>query len=831
MLLANAGSGKTYALTTRIIRLILLGATADRIAALTFTRKSAGEFLDELLKRLAESALDPTKLSELQAAVEYPALSSSKCAEILQHLIENFGQLSLGTIDSFFGRIAKQFPLESGLPEKFAIADNASLASARERVLAISFSKDVKDHYSLEAMVEQCRQISRKRAERNVFGTLLDQVERLHQRFLESPQQCVWGDPARIWRDHPRPFPMATDLQRAIDQFESAALNSRSDFSEEAIDYLKNHLDQLRELQPGQAWSKETQAFIERKLSSEPKNNQVRLTPKKTGWLELTEPVRTTRKQLLDSLYADALTQILDRSQGLYAFVSDFESAYSEIVRDTGLISFADITALLAARAEDICEGEAIDWRNQVAYRIDQRFDHWLLDEFQDTSRIQWTILRAFIEEVLMDASAERSFFYVGDTKQAIYGWRGGEAELFHEIYDYYDSIEEAQPLIESWRSTVPIITLVNQLFGTIPAFAETLGLPEQTSSKWVQSWNSHRVASPMQDRVGYAQWQPIDKDPDADTPVQHTEVLRILLETTPIEHGIDCAILVRKNKDAADLAAFLQSQGIAVSVEGKSNPCTDNLLGSGILALLRATAHPEDRLATAIAQGLPLAESLRIQDFDTFRESALSQISEFGYAKTIQDWLQELALSDGEAFLSERGEAFLSAAENYDNRLTGDLGIDSFIQFIESLEAQESANADTIRIMTIHQSKGLEFEMTIVCGLDQTGAPSTTNELVSGPNPHNPEWALLMPRKDLAEQDPLLRSLNEGLLAEAKTSELCTNYVALTRAKRALYVVSERIEEKSRIKNFGKHLQLALGDKWAKGDPKWFNRNYANGL
>ena len=71
MLLANAGSGKTYALTTRIIRLILLGATADRIAALTFTRKSAGEFLDELLKRLAESALDPTKLSELQAAVEY----------------------------------------------------------------------------------------------------------------------------------------------------------------------------------------------------------------------------------------------------------------------------------------------------------------------------------------------------------------------------------------------------------------------------------------------------------------------------------------------------------------------------------------------------------------------------------------------------------------------------------------------------------------------------------------------------------------------------------------------------------------------------------------
>ena len=190
MLVANAGSGKTFALTTRIIRLLLAGVSMDRIAALTFTRKSAGEFLDELLVRLSEAASDRKKLAALAEACDKPELSATDCCELLRHIIDHFGRLGLSTIDSFFARIARQFPLESGLPEEFAIADRASLASARERALAMSFALGAKGDQGLTSMIEQCQQISRQRGERNVFAMLLDQIGTLHQRYLEQVISC-----------------------------------------------------------------------------------------------------------------------------------------------------------------------------------------------------------------------------------------------------------------------------------------------------------------------------------------------------------------------------------------------------------------------------------------------------------------------------------------------------------------------------------------------------------------------------------------------------------------------------------------------------------------
>ena len=73
-------------------------------------------------------------------------------------------------------------------------------------------------------------------------------------------------------------------------------------------------------------------------------------------------------------------------------------------------------------------------------FRLDSSYDHWLLDEFQDTSRLQWQALRDLVDEVIQSDSGQRSFFYVGDTKQAIYAWRGGDPRLFDEIADFYNA-------------------------------------------------------------------------------------------------------------------------------------------------------------------------------------------------------------------------------------------------------------------------------------------------------------------------------------------------------------------------------------------------------
>lgn len=836
MLLANAGSGKTYSLTTRIIKLLLSGVSIDQIAALTFTRKSAGEFLDELLIRLADAATIPDKLKELAEATGKVDLSYEECSKMLRHIIDHFGRLGLSTIDSFFTRIARQFPLESGLPEEFAIADNARLASARERALAKTFSLS-SDGYGIKAMIEQCRKISLRNGERDIFGTLLNQIDALHQRYLETPVGCTWGEANTIWKNKATPFKDAPKIRSAIEHFERVAKDENPDLSEEGLTYLDSNLDSLREIEPDQTWNKSVKLFVKSKLVNEPKNGQLQLTRKKTGWLELTPTLRVARSALADALFADVLQQSLERSEELHTFVRRYESVYADLVRNTGIISFADITALLAKRAADSDVKDALNWRAQVAYRIDQYFDHWLLDEFQDTSRIQWTILKTFIEEVVMDDSAERSFFYVGDTKQAIYGWRGGDSELFREIFTYYDSIEEALPLTESWRSCEPIIKMVNLIFGAIVEIQNELKLTDTTLKHWLSGWNNHTVCTAKRSQVGYASWHPVTADLEEDIPPQHLEIRRIIERVDPLRRGIECAVLLRQNKDVAQLSAYLQSAGISVAIEGKSNPCTDNPLGSAVLASLRAVAHPADSLSIIIAQGYPCATQWGLDNIECFRSSTLQSIAEHGYAKTLKVWIDGAfevaeksttdcthALFSDEAFLQSRAQILLATAENFDASYSNE-GIDAFIAVVEASELQEVGANEAIRIMTVHQAKGLGFEMVIASGLDKKSPSRTVDELIIGPDRKNPQWGILLPSKEISLADPVLREQRERLESMSKADELCGAYVALTRAKRALYVVSDTLKQDTNASHFGRHLQLTLEEHWSEGDYKWFEK------
>src|SRR5690606_12687583 len=100
-----------------------------------------------------------------------------------------------------------------------------------------------------------------------------------------------------------------------------------------------------------------------------------------------------------------------------------------------GWLVFSDLPVLLMRGLS----GERTGLGAQdLIYRLDGRTDHWLIDEFQDTSRIQWKVLSAFIDEILQDSSGQRTFFCVGDVKQSIYGWRDGDARLFDEIRERY---------------------------------------------------------------------------------------------------------------------------------------------------------------------------------------------------------------------------------------------------------------------------------------------------------------------------------------------------------------------------------------------------------
>ena len=135
MIRASAGTGKTYQLTSRFIQLLLCGQPAERIIALTFTRKAAGEFFEGILTKLAGAAASSKAAKKLAAEVGVSSAKPAEFCQALRALVEGMGQLSLGTIDSFFHRLLALFSLEFGLGGEFEMMSEFGKKQARLGVL------------------------------------------------------------------------------------------------------------------------------------------------------------------------------------------------------------------------------------------------------------------------------------------------------------------------------------------------------------------------------------------------------------------------------------------------------------------------------------------------------------------------------------------------------------------------------------------------------------------------------------------------------------------------------------------------------------------------
>jgi ATP-dependent exoDNAse (exonuclease V) beta subunit len=133
MILASAGSGKTYALTNRFIRLLASGAAPERIVALTFTRKAAGEFFDEILNKLARAVSDEKQARQLAKEIQHPEFGPGDFLRLLRAMCDAMHRLNLGTLDSFFARIVRNFPLELGLSGDFTILDSYGVRPSEPR--------------------------------------------------------------------------------------------------------------------------------------------------------------------------------------------------------------------------------------------------------------------------------------------------------------------------------------------------------------------------------------------------------------------------------------------------------------------------------------------------------------------------------------------------------------------------------------------------------------------------------------------------------------------------------------------------------------------------
>ncbi len=826
MLIANAGSGKTFRLTIRTIQLLAAGVEPEKIAALTFTRKAAGEFVSVLFIRLAAAAADPVRLRDLQRDADLPGFDQTACEAILRKLTQRLHRVCMGTIDSLFGRIARAFPLETGLADTFNVLSETARTAALLETLTSLFREQGRGDAAFTEFLNLVRQQSRKQSELAVFHSLLTSVGKLHEKFLATPSGTVWGDENLIWPDGcamlnaPAPLPAAEALWSAIE-------STHPDLDAVATAWWTDLVEQVRSWTQGGKESEKVTKLIKKDPSFDADSGR-HYYPTGGGRkarVYLNPMVSSACEAFHFSMLQPLLREALRRSDALHRLLTGFEKIYGRQVRQRGMLTFSDITAILAEQVD------APLWRASVGYRIDEKFDHWLVDEFQDTSRLQWRVLGGLVDEIIQDTDGTRSFFYVGDTKQAIYSWRGGDPRLFFEIANHYNQsgterIVGSKPLDVSFRSDPEIIDVVNSVFGNLRGVADELELPSRAVAEWESAWVKHAVAEKNQAGRGCVRWLTVDDDEaEFDDPVDEA-VRKILKEVRPWERGWVCAVLMRDNKSLAELAAHLSAAQIPVAVEGSSNPCLDNPLGTALLAAFQSAASPDDRQAEALLACSPCASVWLDGGIDSFRERMLSRIAGEGCAPTVQSLLDQIS-SGLDPFLTSRAGEFVSAAMSFDSgrQSTDDVG--AFVNHIANYNRQEPEGTGLVRLMTIHQAKGLTFDMTIVAGMgNRFSGDRSGGELVLGKNRNEAIWGLLLPSKELTSRDPVLDEAREEALATSTYGELCAAYVAMTRPRHGLYLVTKKLKEKTASKNLSRLLTLTLessGDGFSCGDEKWF--------
>jgi len=829
-ILASAGSGKTFALTNRVVALLAQGADPERIVALTFTRKAAGEFFDEILKKLARAAGDPKEAAALAAMIGQPALGPGNFLGLLRRVVDAMPRLNLGTLDSFFARIVRNFPLELGLGGELEILHEHAAQRERRRVLRTLFTAAGEPDAAQKEFIEAFKRATFGVEEKGLAERLERYLTEYGGVYLAAPLGVVWGEEQRIWTKDTSPVRGKPTVAEAVAGLAGQVRASGGALRDTQRARLETALADAAEWRPGAPLGTALDDLLKKVVGQLPELRAGRgqLTIERVKF----SPDPAFAKVLVafaEALIAAELRRRLETTKGLFALLRTYEQRYHDAVRRNGRMTFADVERLLRpdaggpllASGEDASEGSPGERRLAIDWRLDAQFDHWLLDEFQDTSHGQWLVLRNLIDEVVQDPEGARSFFYVGDVKQAIYAWREGDSRLFREILQHYnqtnrEAIEE-QELNASWRSGPAVIAAVNRVFGARAALGEAVS--PAAADAWAREWREHTTARRHLNGVVAVRWAD-------DQEGRFAETLRILQETEALARGLTVAVLVEKNDTGTALADYLRRHGQLPAVaESDLAVCTDNPFTAALLAMVRAAAHPGDSLAWAHVRMTPLGSVLAergIATSEMLSRRLLREIHADGFAATLERWVEAAAarLDPADEFSRLRGRQLVEAARDFDELASRDVA--EFLQYAERTKVRDADTAAVVRVLTIHKAKGLGFDLVILAELEGAGGRRSSLAVHKAAD-RSVSWILELPNKVFADSDPVLTAYKDEAEAQSGYESLCKWYVAMTRAKRAMYLVAQRVKPESKKRGFPWLLQTVLGETYVEGDERWY--------
>ncbi len=821
VLRSSAGAGKTHTLVKHYLTLCLRGDVGAyrQVLALTFTNKAAGELKERVVGYLEKlAAKDPSTPLEagpirdvMDHLVRESKVDEDKVAqradEVLRHMLHHWGEVAISTIDAFTRRVVQPFARDLQLDHDLRMTTEEEWY--RDRAVDDLIAEAGVDPLVTSLLTEACRQLIEEERKWDPGEPLRQLSKELTKEHAIAPLRALHALDADQLR------PLMDQLRKEIGTYQQAMRLVGS----KALELIEGAGLMIEDLYYGRtgfygwfiklndfgdAWiapgvqalkSFEGGKWNGSKALGNAKATLESLAPE---LMRLYQQGETLREGQRDHFIRKAVLRELAPAFAL----RELERCLANLKSTDGVAFFSDLTR----RVAEVVRDEPVPY---IYERLGERYRHFLIDEFQDTSLLQWNTLLPLIDNALGQGG---SALVVGDAKQAIYRWRNGEVRLFRDLPKVFGKEDNAvddereatlerfhqagAPLNDNRRSAHTIVEFNNALFGT---------LAEVLAADLRNVYDKH-AQQPRKEAAGLVHLEKLEKDKSGDDARDAVRdfALRCVHET--IADGFaagDIGVLVRSKSVGRMVAAHLIDAGFAViSPDGlrlSGDPVAELLVD-----LLRFMHTADVTAAARVVQYRALVHARHATHVDPFANSPtipdpaasvrtwLHEHGDLGPRTTLEALVSKLARMIGvHATADAQLLTLLNEVHIFSNEHGNDIGafLEHYARSGGERTSAAPANAAAIHVMTVHKAKGLEFPVVIVSNARmESGGRHVERAWIA------PGTAVPVLSQALVRDSKMLRDAGvQELLKEVDLrtlDHLDQLYVAFTRPKQRLYAL-----------------------------------------
>ena len=812
---ASAGSGKTFTLVKQYLKVLLTSSDLfmfQKVLAITFTNKAAGEMKERVLFNLEEfakgSESDLLKIILRETDLD-STIIQERSKKILDAILKNYSAFSITTIDSFTHKIIKSFAFDLGLSLNFEVEmDAISLLNEAVDVLISKIGTDKKltdllIDYSLDKIDDdKSWDISK---DLNDFAkVLLNEDDVKHFRRLADKKLDDF-------------FELKNKIQKSNIGIE----NEYKVFGNEVLSFIETSGVQLSDFAYTGEFPKHFQKLTKLRflkfddLKFDARLNTViedgknlfagKASVASKDTIEgISEQLRLyyyQSKDLYNRTYSSyLLNKITLKSIIPLAVLNNVNSELNNIKEDNNIRLNSEFNQLIS----DNIKNEPAPF---IYERIGQRFQHYFIDEMQDTSVLQWQNLIPLIENAL--AQENSNLLLVGDGKQAIYRWRGGKAEQFIDLgsneISPFNIQKEIKNLETNYRSYSEIINFNNTFFSHTANFIHN----ESYKNLFIEGNGQLENAK----KGGFVSLSFLEKEEDKeDEKVKYPKkVLEKINQLKDDFYLNEICVLTRTKKDGIAVADYLSENGVSI-ISSETLLLKNNSKINFIIDFLHSIQNTNDEEKRfEVLYFLHEHLQLKVPKHEFFKKHVKStnafifeNLKSYGISFNFPVFQQVPFYEKIEEII--RGFSLVNSSNAYvqffldvvleQQRKATDIG--DFLEFWElkkdKLSIVASENANAVQVMTIHKSKGLEFPVVIFpCDVNiykQINPKIWFDDL---PKEYHFKELLIDYKEDLVLINERGLEIYNQQREELELDNFNLLYVSLTRAVEQLHIITEK--------------------------------------